>query len=260
MAPVEMLPESKIAAMIQQKVEIRFKKLEAVRFISHHDLMRAFQRAARRAELPVRLTEGFNPRPRIIFPAALELGIISLDEAAEIELTQWIPLNNLKDLLSQSLPPGLVISKIKEIAPNRKGSRPVRVLYRLHLGEAGVTLDPNEVTKLMQLPTLPFQRLQKGKKKSRQPTAVDLKPFLSAAVLDGQGDLLLEILINQMGSGKPLEYLSLLMGKSRKDLLGIKITKLQMQLQSPTRAPSKDLPKVQEDNPSQDQQTGTQKN
>ena len=83
--------------MIQQKVEIRFEKSEAVRFISHHDVMRAFQRAVRRADLPVRLTQGFNPRPRIIFPAALELGIASLDEAAELELTQCLPLSHLKN-------------------------------------------------------------------------------------------------------------------------------------------------------------------
>ena len=81
--------------MIQQKVEIRFEKGEALRFISHHDLMRAFQRAVRRAGLPVRLTEGFNPRPRIVFPVALEVGVASLDEVAEIELTQCIALPEL---------------------------------------------------------------------------------------------------------------------------------------------------------------------
>ena len=68
--------------MIQQKVEIRFQKGEAVRFISHHDLMRAMMRAVRRANLPVRLTEGYNPRPRIVFPVALEVGVASLDEVA----------------------------------------------------------------------------------------------------------------------------------------------------------------------------------
>src|ERR1035437_4614515 len=80
------------AATIRQKVELRFEKGEAVRFISHHDLMRALMRALRRAALPVRLTQGYNQRPRIVFPVALEVGVASLDEAAEIELTQCLEI------------------------------------------------------------------------------------------------------------------------------------------------------------------------
>ena len=118
--------------MIQQKVEIRFEKGEALRFISHHDLMRAFQRAVRRAGLPVRLTEGFNPRPRIVFPVALEVGVASLDEVAEIELTQCVASPEIHQRLSRALPPGLVLKTVKDLPPRRASQTVVRLTYRLH--------------------------------------------------------------------------------------------------------------------------------
>src|SRR6185503_9821597 len=121
------------AEAILQKIEIRFEKGEAVRFISHHDLMRAFQRAVRRAALPVRLTEGFNPRPRIVFPVALEVGIASQDEAAEIELLEWIQPQEVMARLARHLPPGLTIRLARELPSTRKGQTPLRMKYRMHL-------------------------------------------------------------------------------------------------------------------------------
>src|SRR3990167_11377873 len=56
-------------------VRLRFQKKGTLRFISHHDLMRLLERALRRAELPIKMTQGFNPRLRMSFPLALALGI-----------------------------------------------------------------------------------------------------------------------------------------------------------------------------------------
>src|ERR1700712_2528911 len=119
--------------MIQQKVEIRFKKGEAVRFISHHDLMRAMMRAVRRAGLPVRLTEGFNPRPRIVFPVALEVGVASLDEVAEIEFNQCLDTQEVFRRLSSALPPGLELKTVQEMPPFRAGRIPDRIHYQVHI-------------------------------------------------------------------------------------------------------------------------------
>src|ERR1035437_2871630 len=111
--------------MIRQKVELRFEKGEAIRFISHHDLMRAMMRAIRRAALPVRLTEGFNPRPRIVFPVALEVGIASLDEVAEIELTQCSEIQEIHNRLASVFPPGLELKAVRDLPPFRAGQIPL---------------------------------------------------------------------------------------------------------------------------------------
>jgi len=215
------------AAMIQQKVEIRFEKGEAIRFISHHDLMRAIMRAVRRAALPVRLTEGFNPRPRIVFPVALEVGVASLDEAAEIELTQCLQTQEILDRLSSAFPPGLKLKAVKELPPRRAGQIPIRIQYQLHLMEAGIHLDPQTLAPLLAATTLPFERpREKGIQN------VDLRPALLDLRIE-KGDLQVDVKPSQKGSVRPLEVLSLLLKTPLQNLKGVRVTKLLMELQPP---------------------------
>jgi len=214
--------------MIHQKVEIRFEKGEAIRFISHHDLMRAIMRAARRAKLPVRLTEGFNPRPRIVFPVALEVGIASLDEAVEIELNQCLLIEDIAARLSSSFPPGLTIKAVKELQPQRAGQVPRRIEYRLHLQEAGILLLPQRLLELMKEPTLPFQR-----EREKHIQSVDLKAALLDLRLDAVGDLIAAVAPGPKGSARPLEILSLLLNQPVATLKHVKMTKLSMELEAP---------------------------
>ena len=74
--------------MVRDKVRIRFRKCGTLRLVSHHDLMRCFERMLRRAALPYHSTEGFNPKPRLIFALSLGLGIIGCQEVAELELDE----------------------------------------------------------------------------------------------------------------------------------------------------------------------------
>ena len=106
---------------IAQKVEFRFAKRGALRFASHHDLMRLWHRALRRAGLPIRLTRGFNPRPRVVFPTALELGVESEDEVVEIELAQWVPLARFRERLARELPEGIELAGARLLPPRRRG-------------------------------------------------------------------------------------------------------------------------------------------
>ena len=53
--------------MVCAKVRIRFRKGGDLRLVSHHDLMRVFERMLRRADLPFHSTSGFNPKPRLVF-------------------------------------------------------------------------------------------------------------------------------------------------------------------------------------------------
>jgi radical SAM-linked protein len=220
--------------MIQQKLEVRFEKTEALRFISHHDLMRAFQRAVRRAGLPVRLTEGFNPRPRIVFPVALEVGVASLDEATEIELTQCLTTQEVAQRLSSALPPGLVLKTVKDLPPYRTAQTPVRLIYRLHLPEAGIQARAQDVARLLAATTLPFAR---PREKSVQ--NVDLRPALLEASLEASGDLLIAVRPGPRGSARPLEVLSVLLQAPLEKLKHVRVTKLRMDLQLP---PERQLP------------------
>jgi radical SAM-linked protein len=76
--------------MEYSKVRIRFRKSGDLRLISHHDLLRFFERAVRRAQLPIRWTQGFNPHPRLVFALPLSLGITGSQEVVELEMQDEI--------------------------------------------------------------------------------------------------------------------------------------------------------------------------
>jgi radical SAM-linked protein len=83
--------------------------------ISHLDLHRFFQRAARRAAIPVAHTEGFNPLPRISIAKALPLGQTSNAEFVDFELTAHIPITEFKQRFSAELDDDLPIYAIEEV-------------------------------------------------------------------------------------------------------------------------------------------------
>ena len=93
-----------VAAWISSGIEFGSRRPSKKRFLSHHDLMRLFERALRRRGLPLRMTEGHNPDPVVAFPTALGLGIESLDEILEFELTGWTFPGQLEKLSASSSP------------------------------------------------------------------------------------------------------------------------------------------------------------
>jgi radical SAM-linked protein len=94
------------------KFNFVFTKKSAMVFISHLDLMRLFMRAFRRAELPIKITEGFNPHPKFSIKRALKLGVESDNEEAVITLKEWIEPEEFKQRLQKQLPEGIEIRKV----------------------------------------------------------------------------------------------------------------------------------------------------
>lgn len=92
-----------------QKIQLKYTKGEAVKFIGHRDLMRAFQRAIRRAALPITYSQGYNPHMKISWGNALKVGATSAGETAIIQLDGWVRPDDVKARLNQTLPRGLEI-------------------------------------------------------------------------------------------------------------------------------------------------------
>jgi hypothetical protein len=127
---------------VVQRIVFRFVKGEPVRFVSHLDLMRSFERAMRRADFPVGYTQGFNPRPRMAFASALSVGATSEWEMGQVELDEprdEACLAALIASLNAQLPSGLRIEEAWP-APLEKRNpyiQPTAAAYRLRLeGEA----------------------------------------------------------------------------------------------------------------------------
>ena len=92
-----------------------YHKAEAARFISHLDILRALQRAFRRAGLPLRYSDGFNPHPELSFASALATGMTSDAEWFEVELTQDMTPEAFVSAVNPVMPRGLSVSDAREM-------------------------------------------------------------------------------------------------------------------------------------------------
>ena len=102
---------------IQQRLRITFAKGEEIKYISHLDLMRLWERALRRARAPLAYSQGFNPRPKIAFAAPLPVGFTSRGEVMDIILERVISPYNFARGLARHLPPGLELLSVEEVYP-----------------------------------------------------------------------------------------------------------------------------------------------
>jgi radical SAM-linked protein len=116
--------------MPADKLRFRFAKTGRLRLLSHHDLMRCFERLVRRADLPIQTTAGFRPGPRIIFPLPLPLGIVGHQEVVEMEFRQPQQAHTALAALTSQAPPDLYLLQARPI-PLQAVARVRRVEYRL---------------------------------------------------------------------------------------------------------------------------------
>lgn len=101
------------------RLRVRFKRGELVKFISHLDLVRLWQRACQRAVIPLAYSEGFSPHPKISLAAALALGVTSEAELMDIFLTRQVSPHFFISALSQELPRDIEILQVQTIAPSQ---------------------------------------------------------------------------------------------------------------------------------------------
>jgi radical SAM-linked protein len=104
----------------RQRLRIIYVKGENLRFISHLDLSRTWERVLRRAGIPVAYTKGFHPHPKMVFAAALPLGCTGEAEVMDIVLSQPMPPRRVLRGLAYSMPDGLAtvdVTPVYERAP-----------------------------------------------------------------------------------------------------------------------------------------------
>lgn len=96
------------------KLEACFCKKGVLRYISHLDIVRLFQRAVRRAGLPVALSQGYTPHYRISFSDALKLGVESEAERVAFAMDRWVDPEEFKLKINEKLPEGVKLLECKK--------------------------------------------------------------------------------------------------------------------------------------------------
>lgn len=192
--------------MLVERIRVRFQKRGEIKAISHLDVMRAFERALQRAQLPLRMSEGFNPKPRISFPVALGVGIEGLDEAMEFDLRDWMALPLIESRLREQMPAGLDVLSLRVTDPH-SAARAVEVEYRVTPPAAlreDARLQQPALEALLAREDIPVRRLRKGKEKT-----VNLRAFLRGLTRAGD-DVTMAFTAGPEGSAHPDEVLGAL--------------------------------------------------
>jgi radical SAM family uncharacterized protein/radical SAM-linked protein len=218
---------------IKKKYRLKFLKKGEIRHISHLELAHLFFRAAKRAGLSLKYSEGFHPMPRIIFKKALSVGVESLGEIVDMELEESITPRALQEKINQTLPSGIEVIEAKEIlGPTPSASLPPRSVYRITLDHL-LSIDEtrSKLKKTMEKKELFI--LQERKEKKRR---IDLLPLIEKVEVkegtEGAGEKVgpvLELVLRSLSgkTAKPNEVVEALLGIQGEALAQCRIVKLE---------------------------------
>lgn len=161
-------------------VRLRYTKRGKVRWIGHRDVARAFERACRVECLPVALSEGFSPHPKVSFGLALSVGHESVAEYLDVQLTRPVDLVELPGRLSAALPEGIDVTGAAAIADRASSLQEsvTAVGWLVTVGsDDGAAVTSAELAELAAVavgaPELPAVRVRKGRE-----SVDDVKPVL----------------------------------------------------------------------------------
>ncbi|HXQ60525.1 MAG TPA: TIGR03936 family radical SAM-associated protein [Acidimicrobiales bacterium] len=159
------------------RIRIRFAKRGRVRWTSHRDVARMWERALRRARLPLAYTEGFSPRPKLSFGLALPTGCESEAEYLDVALSDTVDPADLTDTFSSLLPDGVDVLAAQAL-PAGAGSLQEDVTscrWEIDVPQMGPDALAEVIGRVLHAETLPVTRERKGR-----PVTDDMRPSVLA--------------------------------------------------------------------------------
>jgi radical SAM-linked protein len=146
---------------VVQRIRIRYAKRGPLRFTSHRDFARAFERAVRRAGVPIAFSQGFTPHPKISYASAAPTGVASEAEYLEIGLRERVAPADVRAALDAALSPGLDVLEAVEAGPGTLAERIDASRWRVEL--PGVRDDTlrHAVAAFVAASEVPVERLTK---------------------------------------------------------------------------------------------------
>ncbi|WP_337175962.1 TIGR03936 family radical SAM-associated protein [Paludisphaera sp.] len=216
------------------KVRLRFAKRGDLRLTSHHDLMRCLERLLRRAAIPVAVTQGFSPRPKITFALAMGLGIEGLGEVVDLELAEPLDPGELMGRLAAASPPGLDWLDARALEASAPPPRPAWAEYEIPVPEARRQPVAAALEVLLQSESRIVTRRRPDKGRT---TEFDMRPLLLEAAMTPGGALRVRLKASAEGSVRPEEVLEAL---GARDLLegGAVLTRTRVELLADRPAPT----------------------
>jgi radical SAM-linked protein len=179
------------------RIRVRFSKIGKVRWTSHRDIARVWERAIRRVGLPVAYSQGFSPHPKVHFGLALSTGHESLAEFIDIDLDPEAPgypdegdLPGLAPRLSAVLPVGIEVESVARIESNATSLQQAVTSCRWSIEIRGVT--PAEVAEAIEANLAATELVVTRQRKGKDVTD-DIRPYLLDLAVVGPTDAGTEI-------------------------------------------------------------------
>jgi len=180
---------------IRQRWRLTFARDEEARNLSHLDAVHLWERAFRRGEIPLATSEGFNPRPKLVFAAPLQLGMLAEHDLADLFLAERLTSPDLRGRLALGMPRGYRVVDLHDVWVGAPALAPQLVAadYRVTLFNVKHDGLAAAVARLMAAEALPRQR-----HREKRTISYDLRPLLlearvhapdSAAIAQATADL-----------------------------------------------------------------------
>lgn len=192
------------------RIRLQYSRQAGCRFLSHLDMVRVFERALRRAQVPMAYSGGFNPQPRLAFAAPLPVGTAGSAEFLEIQLKENMSIAQLLDDINEQLPEGLTVLAGAEV-PEGEGSLMAQIgvlAYEIELPQTARHAAAEAVQNLKETAEIKiFRKTKKGFVER------DIKPYISKiGFVDSTGPagrwcLELFLKTGPQGSVRPAEVL-----------------------------------------------------
>jgi radical SAM-linked protein len=186
------------------RIRITFAKQGALRYTGHLDLHKLWERAARRAELPLAYSQGFHPQPKMNIAAALPLGFSSRCEIIDMRLEHELPLDVLREKLQGTLPTGIQVSNVQSVDEHSPAlqTQVASAEYEVHLTESVDGLDlKRRIESVMESESIIRER--RGK-------TYDLRPLIEELNLSSEGKVHMQLTAREGATGRPEEVLDIL--------------------------------------------------
>jgi len=187
--------------------------------------MRLFERALRRAGLPLAYSAGFNPRVQVSFPLALPLGYQSGEEVLETELVRWISPRRAEELVREQLPEGIGVLRAVSVPFADKASV-TSTEFALEFSEVPADF-AERLDSFMEKKEAFVQRPTKSHTRN-----VDVRKFVIGACLEDR-TLRVELSVSPGGTARPTEVLSAVMGGEVEDLPQTRVRRTRIKLAAP---------------------------
>lgn len=242
-APAKAAVQAKAAATqqpVRWRLRLCYAKTGRPRFVSHLDFVRLFERAARRAGLPLAYSEGFSPAPRIAYGWPLAVGMAGLGEYVDVELKERTPPERVVSELNSVLPEGIEVREARYLSPHGPSlmAEYDTASYMVHLPDRGRGLAAwrDAAAKLLAAESLPVTREKiqgpgAGKGRAGAPAVrkvVEVRPLIRRLEVrevsaDGRVAVFMELAMGDRGAGRPDEVAGFLvraLGEGKGEVTG----------------------------------------